>query len=290
MAGALKPVVLLMSLAAALFVVDAWLDGIYPGGPQWSWSAYQSLGWTSYLFAAINALVAFLIARGSEHTLTSRIAFAAFFVAERPLSAFALGPKPPAAVAVHLVTAVVELAILVGALRVWRLGHSYAPAEVEQLFALSGEPADRASGNPLGEEDDGPVTGPTGALLGTLTLLLAAVFVVQGIVSGFAPWGDRAWGLAGEDAGWLVYLFAAVILTVAMVAVHGRTLALRLLMVLAVIYFIERVLSPLALRQGDPLVLGLHGLAAAVALALAVATAGVIRELGERPTAHVGGP
>ncbi len=36
MAGALRPVVLLMLVASVLFVAAGVLDGAYPGGPAWS--------------------------------------------------------------------------------------------------------------------------------------------------------------------------------------------------------------------------------------------------------------
>lgn len=49
MAGALRPAVVLILLASVLFVVDGYLDGVYPGGPHGSIDAYSGLGWTSYL-------------------------------------------------------------------------------------------------------------------------------------------------------------------------------------------------------------------------------------------------
>jgi hypothetical protein len=48
-------------------------------------------------------------------------------------------------------------------------------------------------------------------------------------------------------------------------------------MALALILFIERAFSPFALQITDPVQLGLHGLAAFLALALALATANTIR-------------
>jgi hypothetical protein len=80
-----------------------------------------------------------------------------------------------------------------------------------------------------------------------------------------------------ESAGWLVYLYAVVILTVSTQAVHGGSIALRLLMILALILFIERAFGPFALHITDPVQLGLHGLAAFLALALALAAASAIR-------------
>ena len=51
-----------------------------------------------------------------------------------------------------------------------------------------------------------------------------------------------------------------------------------LLLVVALIFFVERAFSPFALRVIDPVLLGLHGLAALISLALALATAAAIRE------------
>jgi hypothetical protein len=90
--------------------------------------------------------------------------------------------------------------------------------------------------------------------------------------------------VAGESSGWLVYLFAVVILTVATRAVKGGRLALRLLAVTALIFFLERAFSPFALRVVDPIMLGLHGLAAFIALAVAISAASAIR--GHRPRAQ----
>src|SRR6266581_2746395 len=217
MAGALRPVVLLMLLASVFFVLDGILDGVYPGGPAWFTGKYQNLAEIAYVFAILNTAVAYLVARGSERSLMARIGLSAFFLIERPLTAFILGPKELAAVVVHLATALVELVIL-----------------------------------------------------------LSAVLVADGLVSGFAP-GGREWGLSGDASGWLVYLFAVVVLTVAARAVHGGTLALRLLLATALLFVIERAFSPFALRVVDPLALVLHELAAFVALALALACASAIR-------------
>jgi hypothetical protein len=114
-------------------------------------------------------------------------------------------------------------------------------------------------------------------MLGILTLVLAAVLVADGAVAGFIP-GGRDWGASGESSGWLVYLFALVMLTVATRAVHGGRMALRLLFALALIIFIERGFSPFALNISDPTRLGLHGLAAFIALALALASASALRD------------
>ncbi|MHB8632163.1 MAG: hypothetical protein ACYC9W_09575, partial [Candidatus Limnocylindria bacterium] len=211
-----------------------------------------------------------------------------FFIVERPLTAFVLGPKPIASVVVHFATAAVELVIFIGALRVWRLGHSLVPADMDALLDLEVDAPGAVAVPPAAVEIAGPT--PTSRLaasawlLGILTLLLAAILVADGAIAGFIP-GGRAWGTSGDASGWLVYLFALVILAIAMRAVHGGSVALRLLMAVALILFIERAFSPFALRIVDPVRLGLHGLAAFVALALALATAGAIRNgAGRRPT------
>jgi hypothetical protein len=280
MAGALRPVVLLMLLASVLFVVDGILDGVYPGGPAWFTGKYQNLAEIAYIFAILNTAVAYFVARGSERSLVARIGLSAFFLIERPLTAFILGPKELPAVVVHLATAVVELVILIAAVRVWRLGHSVGDAEMDSLFGLQSStpmpvPAsDRDEGTPRPASPGLPRR--TAWMLGILTVLLAAVMVADGIVSGFVP-GGREWGFAGDASGWLVYLFAIVALTVAARAVHGGKLALRLLLATALLFLIERAFSPFALRIVDPVALALHELAAFVALALALACASAIR-------------
>jgi hypothetical protein len=266
-----------MLLASLLFVAAGVLDGAYPGGPAWSFS---DLAIVSYVFAIVNTLVAFLVARGSERSLALRMGLSLFFVFERPISAFLISDKSAASVLVHLATAAVELIILGTAIRVWRLGHSVASEELESLFNLDGaspvapaaepeEPAPRP--NRAGE-----LPPKTAWLIAGTALLLAAVLVADGLVSGFTP-GGREWGLSGESSGWLVYLFAAVTLTVATRAVHGGRVALRLLTATALIFFVERAFSPFALRVLDPAALALHGLAAFVALGVALASASAIR-------------
>jgi hypothetical protein len=280
MAAALRPVVLLMLVASALFVVDGILDGVYPGGPAWFTGKYQNLAEIAYVFAILNTLVAYLVARGSERSLMARIGLSAFFVVERPLTAFVLGPKELPAVIVHLGTAVVELVILVTAVRVWRLGHSIGEAEMSSLFGLQSSspmpvPADDQD-EPSPRQSSPGLPQKTAWLLGIITIVLAVVLVADGIVSGFLP-GGREWGLSGDASGWLVYLFAVVVLTVAARAVHGGKLALRLLLATALLFVIERAFSPFALRVVDPIALVLHELAAFVALALALACASAIR-------------
>jgi hypothetical protein len=279
-AGALRPVVLLMLFASLLFVIDGIFDGVYPGGPAWFTGRYEDLAEIAYVFAIVNTVVAVMVARGSERSLQSRIALSVFFIIERPLTAFVLGPKPIESVVTHFATAGVELVILITALRVWRLGHSLASADVDMLFSLdSGVPApptDETGPTGSGRRAPSAITTRNAWLIGGITLALAIVLVADGAYEGFLP-GGREWSASGEDSGWLVYLFAVVALIVAARAVHGRKLAMRALIAVALILFIERSFSPFVLREQDPVALGLHAVAAFVSLALALATAGAIR-------------
>ncbi|OLC12274.1 MAG: hypothetical protein AUH44_00760 [Chloroflexi bacterium 13_1_40CM_68_15] len=248
MAGALRPVVLLMLFASLLFMIDGLFDGVYPGGPAWFTGRYENLAEIAYVFAILNTVVALMVARGSERGLQSRIALSVFFIIERPLTAFVLGPKPIESVVTHFATAGVELVILLTALRVWRLGHSLAAGDVDMLLSL---------------ESLTPAPPPDEA-------------AADGLYEGFVP-GGRVWSASGDDSGWLVYLFAAVALIVAVRAVYGGKLAMRALIAIALILFVERSFSPFVLREQDPVALGLHAVAAFVSLALALATAGAIR-------------
>lgn len=332
MAGALRPAVVLILLASVLFVVDGYLDGVYPGGPHGSIDAYSGLGWTSYLFAIANAIVAIAIARGSERMLALRIGLAAFFIFERPVSAIALGVKPIESIAVHVLTALVEAIILASTMRVWRLGHSFSDTDMS-LLALPATPATAMAGastgtafvesveaipaprrrgpslklprfgrgRPAAAADVGaaeaavavapPVVEPLPKvrepmatrvrtisrqmawMLGLLSLVLAGVLVADGVAAGIIP------GVTVDLASprWLVYVFALVLLVVASRAVHGGRFAIRLLTVVALIYFLERAFTPFAQRIADPISLALHLVGALVALALALASAAALR-------------
>jgi len=283
-AGALRPVVILMLLASILFVLAGVLDGVYPGGP----TSFTDLAAISYVFAIINTVVAYLVARGSERSLALRMGLSLFFVVERPASAFLIGSHSTASIAVHLATAIVELVILVAGLGVWRLGHSVGPGDMDQLFSIDSPtpPAPSTERDEPAASRSSTLPPSTAWLVGLTTLLLAAVLVADGVASDFLP-GGREWGVSGESSGWLVYLFAVVVLTVATRAVKGGRLALRLLAITALIFFIERAFSPFALRIVDPVALGLHGLAAFVALAVALSAASAIRGTRSRAEGDV---
>lgn len=127
MARALRPAVALIVLASLLFLVAGRLDHL-SGVGEYLWVE-------SYAFGVVNLIVAVAIARGSERILALRIVLAAFFVVERPATAI-LFPTSLAAFAVHLLTALVELVVLVSTLRVWRLGHGVA-ADISLLSLTS---------------------------------------------------------------------------------------------------------------------------------------------------------
>lgn len=323
MAGALRPAVLLILLASVLFVIDGYFDGVYPGGPHGSLEAYSGLGWTSYLFAVLNAVVAIAIARGSERMLALRIGLAAFFIFERPVSAIALGVKPLESLAVHVVTALVEAVILASTLRVWRLGHSFSDTDLSLLTLPDAPTPATAAAAPMGEsalaatavtpvrrrsfrlpgfgrggaapatvepapvvveEPAAKVRGPMATrvralsrgmawALGVLSLLLAAALVADGAVAGIVP------GVTVDvsSPAWLVYVFALVLLVIASRAVNGGRFAIRLLLIVALIYFLERAFTPFALQLAEPISLALHLVAALMALALALASAAALR-------------
>ena len=277
MAGALRPVVLLMLFASVLFVVDGFLDGVYPGGPAWFTGKYDNLAEISYIFAILNTVVALMVARGSERSLQSRIGLSVFFLIERPVTAFALGPKPVESIVTHFATAGVELLILVTALRVWRLGNT-AP-DVDTLFALEGSTPTAARPEPGSEvrrRGAAAITSRHSWLIGGVAVALAIALVADGIYEGYVP-GGKSWSTSLDASGWIVYLFAAVVLSVAVRAIHGAKLALRALIGIALILFIERSFTPFSMRAQDPVVLALHAIGAFASLALALVTAAAIR-------------
>ncbi|OLC10697.1 MAG: hypothetical protein AUH39_01255 [Chloroflexi bacterium 13_1_40CM_67_9] len=199
MAGALRPVVLLMLFASVLFVVDGVFDGVYPGGPAWFTGKYENLAEIAYVFAIINTAVAIMVARGSERSLQSRIGLSVFFLIERPITAFALGPKPIDSVVTHFATAGVELLILVTALRVWRLGN--AVTDVDTLFALEGSsPAAQVESRPEARRWSGALTSRNAWLIGAVTLALAMALVADGIYEGYVP-GGKSWTTSPDGSG-----------------------------------------------------------------------------------------
>ena len=276
MAGALRPVVLLMLFASLLFVVDGFFDGVYPGGPAWFTGRYNNLAEISYVFAILNTVVAVMVARGSERSLQSRIGLSVFFLIERPITAFALGPKPVESIITHFATAAVELLILITALRVWRLGNT-AP-DVDTLFSLEGSSptSGKSEQNTEARRNSSAMATRNAWLIGGVTVALAVALVADGIYEGYVP-GGKSWTAATDGSGWIVYVFAAVALAVAARAVHGGTVALRALIAIALILFLERSFTPFSMREQDPIILALHAVGAFASLAVALVIASVIR-------------
>jgi hypothetical protein len=306
MAVALRPAVVLIAVASLLFLVAGWLD-------QSGEADLPAI--ESYVFGAINLLVAVLIARGNERILALRIGLAAFFMFERPVTAVAFGEKPLVSIAVHFLTAVVEAIILVSTMRLWRLGHSVSETDLAFLtLPTAAGPAPATAGAvagggsaPIAEpvvrpepsrrrgmrlpsvrparprpgiaEGVAPLIPPrAGLAMGLLALLLALALIADGVAAGIVP------GVTVDLASprWLVYVFALVVLAVAARAVHGRRFAMRLLLVMALITFVERAFSAFALGVTDPVSLGLRYAAALLALALAILSAAAIRSTRAR--------
>ncbi len=292
MAGALAPVVWLMILASLLFGAAGVLDGIYPGGPNFSLQAYGGVGWTSYVLGLVNLFVAVFIARGSERSLVVRIGLAALFVVERTTTAFFPVQKSTPSIGVHLTTAVIEAVILNATWRVWRLGRTATAVDMASLaLATAGGPAAVAAPAPaVGSATDPPPSRPRGSMalrtaprippgatraIALLAFILAGSFVADALLLGIVP------GVTGEvsAADWLVYLYAVIVLVVAAVAVGGRRLPLRLLLVVSVILFLERAFTPflpVGQAQGTTS-LALHVLSAVIALLLAAVCAAALR-------------
>lgn len=267
-----------MVLAAVLFVVAAVLNGVYPGGT--GWVDHPGSAWIAYVFSLLNIAVALMIWRGSERGLLARVVLAAVFLLV--LVWLLLLQPTSAALLIYGVTALIEVVILVDSIRVWRLGREMDGRDLDAVFSLDA-PVGVAAAEPsvlAGLDPQAPGTALLSARLtwslGLLSLALAAVLVVDGVVAGFVP-GGTPWGLYGKESGWLVYIFAMVTLVVAVRAVHGSALSLRLLLVTALIVFLERPFSPLVLGDSGPFGLVLHLLAAALALATAITSAVALR-------------
>lgn len=304
MAVALRPAVLLILVASLLFFAAGVLDTA--GG------AVDAAAMESWAFGAVNLLVAVFIARGNERTLALRIGLAAFFMVERPVTAVAFGPKPIEAIALHMATAIVEALILISTLRVWRLGHSVSQTDLAFLSLPSTPSPLPAAAGAVGPAADAPMGGPVmGAavrsaakgkgkskgkrepkieeplstrprqawgfgLIGALALLLSLALIGDAVVRGIVPGATVDLG----SPEWLVYVFALVVLVVAARAVHQGRFAVRLLLVVALITFVERAFTPFALGIEDTTSLGLHAVGALMALGLALTCAASLRSTG----------
>lgn len=308
MANALRPAVLLIVIASVLFFAAGYLDTAA--------ASTDPSTYASWAFGAVNLLVAVFIARGNERMLALRIGLAAFFVVERPVTAVAFGPKPVESVALHMATAVLEAVILFSTLRIWRLGHSVGQADLAFLD-LGSAPlaAAGASATTPGAAAVGPIPGvvlPKGKrekrerpekrpaagkadkpldtrpkptwgfrIIGLLALLVAVALIGDAVARGVLP--GAAVDLSSTD--WLGYLFALVVLVVASRAVHQGRFAVRLLLVVALIVFVERLFSPFATGNAASATYGLHLAGALLGLALALACAASLRATRPRRSA-----
>ena len=161
-------------------------------------------------------------------------------------------------------------------MRVWRLGN--AAPDVDMLFALEGSAPASARPEPGSDARQRATAAMrrNSWLIGGAAVGMAITLVADGLYEGYLP-GGRSWTTSSDGSGWIVYVFAAVVLAVAARAVHGPKLALRVLIGIALILFIERSFTPFSMREQDPIVLALHGVGAFASLALALVTASVIR-------------
>lgn len=265
-----------MLLASLLFFAAGLLNGAYPGGT--GWVDHPGTAWITHGFGALNILVAFWVWRGSERGLLTRIVLAAVFLAI--VAVLALRQPTGPSVIIYFLTALIEVVIVVDAIRVWRISHEADTRDLEMLFSLEtplpisvAPPPPSVVVAPMAEVPRGAavLSARLTWILGLLSLALAVFLVADGVSSGFVP-GGAEWTLHGQRSGWLVYVFALVVLGVAVRAVHGSTLALRLLLAAGLLVFVERLSSPLVVAGSTLPSLGLHVLAALLALATAVAS------------------
>ena len=118
-------------------------------------------------------------------------------------------------------------------------------------------------------------------IVGVLPLVLAAVLVGNAALEGYVP-GGVDWSIAPQRSGWIAYLLAFVELVVAVRAVHGSLLAIRLLLATSLVVAFERVYAPLAFGGSGTLDVTLHAVAAVLAVVTAVVCAVALREIASR--------
>ncbi len=273
-----------MLLAAILFAVAGISSGVYPGGS--GWFDHGGFAWLTYVFGLVNVVVALWIWRGSERGLVTRIGLAALFLAA--VIALAVSQPSDTSFVIYGITAVIELVIFLDAVRVWRLGRGADSRELDAMFSLDTPLPVAAPQRTIvvppfkigAHHAAAPLSPRLTWTIGLTSLALAGVLVADGVVSGFVP-GGVEWGLYGKSSGWLVYLFALVVLVVPMRAVHGSTLSLRLLLATGLIVLVERPFSPLVLGDTGVSDLALHVLAALIALGLALASVAGLRQVDE---------
>ncbi|OLC55957.1 MAG: hypothetical protein AUH85_07855 [Chloroflexi bacterium 13_1_40CM_4_68_4] len=274
-----------MALAAVLFFVAGVLNGVYPGGS--GSQAHGGYGWLTYVFGLLNLVVALWIWRGSERGLVTRIVLGAVFLAI--VAALALAQPSTASLVLYVITGIIELVILLNAIRVWQSAREAESADVDKLLSLDSRlPLSLApypslvapaAGDAGPARDSEPLSALLTWILGLLPLALALVLVGDAISSGYIP-GGIEWTFAPPNAGWLAYVLALVELVVAVRAVHGSILALRLLLAMSLIVVLERVYTEIGGTASVEL--ALHAVAALLALATALAAVVALRGVARR--------
>lgn len=271
-----------MALGSLLFFVAGLLDGAYPGGS--GWIDRGRFSYVSHVFGLVSLIFAVAIARGSERGLLARILLAAIFFGGAVGLAYAHGPRLDAATAAYLVTAMVELLILVNAIRLWRVGQLADARDLDAIFSLDAPLPVPDLRTALAQPPLGPppvLPARTARIIGVLSIALVLVLIGDGVIAGFVP-GGVEWQLYGPASGWLTYLFAGVVAAVAIQALSGSLLSLRLLLVVSLLLFVERPFSPFVLGQFGVNTVAMHALGAFVALGLALASVAGLRSAEAR--------
>lgn len=268
-----------MVLGSILFFVAGLLDGGYPGGS--GWIDQGRFSYLSHGFGLVSLIFAVVIARGSERGLLARIILAAIFFGGAVGLSYAHGPAPDAATAAYLVTAFVELIILVNAIRVWRIGQFAETRDLDAIFALDAplpvaEPR-TALARPIPVAPSG-LPRRTARVIGVLAILLVIALLADGVAAGFVP-GGVEWQLYGPASGWLTYVFAVVVAAIAVQALAGSRMSLRLLLVVSLLLFVERPFSPFVVGQFALTSIALHVIAAFLALGVALAAVAGLRAI-----------
>ena len=274
-----------MTLAAILFFLAGVLNDVYPGGA--GWEAHGGYGWLTYLFGLLNLAVAVWIWRGSERGLVTRIVLGAVFLAI--VAALALAQPTTVSLVLYVVTGLIELVILLNAVRVWQAARDAESGAVDRLLSLDAPlPITQTPRGsllaPPAPDHAATAAEPLSALLtwviGVLPLALALVLVSTAALAGYVP-GGLDWSFTPTRAGWLAYLLALVELVVAVRAVHGSRLAIGLLLAMSILVAFERAYAPLAFG-GDTLDVWLHVVAAALAVVTAIVAAVALRQIAQR--------
>lgn len=273
-----------MALAAVLFFVAGVLNGVYPGAT--GWEAHGGYGWLTYVFGLLNLGVAAWIWRGSERGLVTRIVLGAVFLAI--VAALALAQPTTASLVLYVITGIIELVILLNAIRIWQSARDAESGNLDRLLSLDVPlPIARSSQSSLVPEPEPssaaqsePLSATLTWILGVLPLLLALVLVADALIAGYVP-GGLEWGFAPERAGWLAYVLALVELVIAVRAVHGSTLALRLLLAMSLVIVAERTYGSVVLGATST-ELALHVLAALLASATAFIAVVGLRAVARR--------